>query len=61
MIPAIFSLLSLSGIGTFMNTLMGIYMPAQSAEDVVGLSTYPTMVMALGIVVLLVPMLSLLL
>ncbi|KAK2604097.1 hypothetical protein N8I77_007054 [Diaporthe amygdali] len=46
---AVFSLLSVSGIGTFMNTLFELYAPeGKSAEQVVGLSTYPTMVMALG-------------
>ncbi|KAF3009028.1 hypothetical protein E8E14_002403 [Neopestalotiopsis sp. 37M] len=45
---AIFSLLSISGTGTFMNTLYAMYMPAHTAEEITGLSTYPTMVMAFG-------------
>ncbi|KAI1845751.1 hypothetical protein JX266_008116 [Neoarthrinium moseri] len=45
---AIFSLLSVSGISTFMNTLFMMYSPAKTSDEIVGLSTYPTMVMALG-------------
>ncbi|KAI0019603.1 major facilitator superfamily domain-containing protein [Xylariomycetidae sp. FL0641] len=45
---AIFSLLSVSGIGTFMNTLYRMYSPQKSPDEITGLSTYPTMVMAFG-------------
>ncbi|KAH8647755.1 major facilitator superfamily domain-containing protein [Xylariales sp. PMI_506] len=46
---AIFSLLCISGIGTFLETLIMMYMPqGKTVNEVVGLSTYPTMVMALG-------------
>lgn len=31
-----------------MNTLYVMYMPAHTAEEITGLSTYPTMVMAFG-------------
>ncbi|KKY39864.1 putative acid protease [Diaporthe ampelina] len=45
----VFSLLSVSGIGTFMSTLSELCaQEGKSSEQVVGLSTYPTMVMALG-------------
>ncbi|KIW05425.1 uncharacterized protein PV09_03935 [Verruconis gallopava] len=45
---SIFSILSLSGTGTFMNTLYEMYGAHHSAEQITGLSTYPTMVMAFG-------------
>ncbi|KAH9901750.1 major facilitator superfamily domain-containing protein [Xylariomycetidae sp. FL2044] len=45
---AIFSLLSVSGIGTFMNTLYKMYGATRTSEEITGLSTYPTMIMALG-------------
>ncbi|KAI1342296.1 major facilitator superfamily domain-containing protein [Xylariaceae sp. FL0016] len=44
---AIFSLLAVSGIGTFMNTLYMMY-TNQSPDEITNLSTYPTMIMALG-------------
>lgn len=43
-----FSLLSLSGIGTFFNALFQLYLPAQTTSQIVGLATYPSMVMAFG-------------
>ncbi|KAI0471023.1 major facilitator superfamily domain-containing protein [Xylariaceae sp. FL0804] len=45
---AIFSLLAISGIGTFMNTLYEMYTPAHSTTQITGLSTYPTMIMSFG-------------
>ncbi|PVH79736.1 MFS general substrate transporter [Cadophora sp. DSE1049] len=43
-----FSLLSLSGIGTFFNALFRLYLPAQTPSEIVGLATYSSMVMAFG-------------
>ncbi|KAH7350665.1 major facilitator superfamily domain-containing protein [Rhexocercosporidium sp. MPI-PUGE-AT-0058] len=44
-----FSLLSLSGIGTFFNELFGMYLPmGKTPSQIVGLATYPSMVMAFG-------------
>ncbi|KAJ4350335.1 uncharacterized protein N0V89_008956 [Didymosphaeria variabile] len=46
---SVFSLLSISGTGPFMATLYGMYgAEGHSAEEITGLSTYPTMVMAFG-------------
>lgn len=50
---SIFSLLSLSGLGTIFNTLFGIYGKDHSPETIVGLSTYPTMLMTVGSLILL--------
>lgn len=43
-----FSLLSVSGIGTFFHTLFEIYAPEHRPQEVVGLATYSSMVMAFG-------------
>lgn len=50
---AIFSLLSLSGLGSFFNTLFHLYGADHKPEEIVGLSTYPTMLMAVGCLILL--------
>lgn len=50
---AIFSLLSLAGLGSFFNTLFHLYGADHTPDEIVGLSTYPTMLMAVGCLVLL--------
>jgi uncharacterized membrane protein YraQ (UPF0718 family) len=40
--------MSVSGIGTFFNALFQLYLPTQTASKIVGLATYPSMVMAFG-------------
>ncbi|EUC27515.1 hypothetical protein COCCADRAFT_41778 [Bipolaris zeicola 26-R-13] len=46
---SIFSLIAVSGTGAFMATLYGMYIPqGHTPEEVTGLSTYSTMVMAFG-------------
>jgi MFS family permease len=46
---SIFSLLSISGTGAFMATLFAMYLPqGKTPEQITGLSTYSTMVMAFG-------------
>ncbi|KAF2768451.1 MFS general substrate transporter [Teratosphaeria nubilosa] len=50
---SIFSLLSISGLGTITETLVKVYAGQATSADVQSLTTYPTMLMAVGSFVLL--------
>jgi hypothetical protein len=48
-LPAIFSLVLVGGLGPILGQLIGAYAPqGETIQSVVNLSTYPSMVMALG-------------